>query len=206
MGSYKCKNCLYLDDNNYNRITGKYYCKERRYYVVWDSGSCSSFKLAPHKKNLYVATKAMELANVPVENDTYMDIRALRDTLEEKEEYQGLLDVYDIVAPVIAHKMGEDEYGVENAIISINNFMEPCAILVRQNKIDEAAALYQQMVEELMQVYGITLLNAKEMDGYSFEQNNTCVVDYDKLMYEPIETYDDILDLPRKRIRTKKYN
>lgn len=190
---------IYLDDNNNNRITGKYYCKERHYYVVWDSASCSNFKLAPHKKNLYIATKAMELVNMPVENDTYMYIRALRDALEEQEEYAGLLDVYDMVAPVIAHKMSEDEYGIENAMITIERFLDPCAKLVEKNKIDEAAALYQQMVEELMQVYGISILDAKNLDGYEFDKNNTCVVDYDKLLEQPIDSYDKLLNLPRVR-------
>lgn len=206
-----CGHCLYLDLKN-SRPNGTCYCKEWRRYERPDSGCCSDFALDYEKlrnSKYYITTYIVNTLGLGEESREYKTIKNLRDeTLEVDSYYNGVLDIYDIVGPVVAVELSEDkEFGEANCQIALDKFIIPVCEAYEQGKVEEAVNIYMLMVKELMQIYGVTIESAtKDRTRYDYAIINTYALGmsyvdcFDLLKAE--ENYKQLANLtgePRKR-------
>ena len=124
-----CGHCLYLDEKNC-RPNGTCYCKEWRRYEDPKSGCCRDFALDYEKlrnSKYYITTYIVHALGLGEESREYKTIQNLRDeTLEMNSYYDGVLDIYDFVGPVVAVELSEDkEFGNQNCEIALTNFIAP---------------------------------------------------------------------------------
>ena len=161
-----CGHCAYLDFKN-KRGNGTCYCRQKGWYVLPNSGCCSSFINDPVKSSTYkyfVTTAVVDTLGLGRDSKEYKTIQNLREeTLEYDSYYDGVLDIYDIVGPVIATRIKEDnEFGLQNCEIALNNFIIPTCESYENGHVEGAVDIYTSMIDELMKVYGITLESAIE--------------------------------------------
>lgn len=159
-----CRDCENMSLTNYRdsstRSGLRCYCKEYRRYEDPDSRACSSrFIPRDPRKKYYVSSRIMDILGISENDYIYEVIEDMKDnTLENNDQYIGLLSLYDIVGPMIANELENDqEYGLMNCEIAFENFIMPTCELYEDGLLDEAVSKYVEMVEELMTNYGLDL-------------------------------------------------
>ena len=208
-----CGHCLYLDLKNC-RPNGTCYCKEWRRYEDPKSGCCSDFALDYEKlrnSKYYITTYIVNVLGLGEESREYKTIQNLRDdTLETDSYYDGVLDVYDFVGPVVAVELSEDkEFGMQNCEIALESFIIPTCDAYEKGRTEEAVDIYMQMIKELMKVYGVTIESAvKAKDRYDNAIINNYAMGMVCAEYNDIpnanQYYEQLVNLrgdSRKRLR-----
>lgn len=180
------------------------YCTEYCRYEDPDSRACGRYFTPRNPKNrYYITTKMVEKLGLGKDSVVYQTIKNMREnTLEIDPYYDGLIDMYDIIGPVVAKKMDEDEeFGYENSVIALNEFILPTCKEYSAGNVENAVDIYTKMVDELMQVYGVTLESAI-LERKAMEEDNS-IENYSlgRLNYweNNIDVYKEIFGVSRKR-------
>ncbi len=184
------------------------YCTEYCRYEDPDSKACGKYFVPRNPKNRYhITTKIVEKLGLGKESFVYQTIEDLREkALENNPYYEGIVEMYDIIGPVVAEELYEDkEFGFQNCIIALNEFIIPTCMEYSSGNVPGAIDIYTTMVEELMQVYGITLESAiirrnemEESNAFdSYYSNGNCLDKY---------PFNKELEFSRKRVLKKEKN
>ena len=125
-----------------------------------ESGSYSS------SNGCYITTIVTKLLGLGDDNELLNTLRVLRkDILQTNPKYKNILMEYDVIGPKIAEYIETDKELYD--INVLEKYIKYCASLVKQNKFDEAVAIYTNMVNMLKEIFNIEneIVN---VEGYDY--------------------------------------
>lgn len=160
----KCGDCEYFkdkDDDNkpFDTKWANYeqgHCTWYRCFY-WADDTCShQKKRGSYTFSLcYITTVVCNILGYNDDCGVLQSLRNLRDNVMQKDEkYAKTLYEYDTVGPKIASKLQEDR-DIELATALYNFYLVPTALLVNEEKYDEAVHRYQEMTTGLKDAFGI---------------------------------------------------
>lgn len=178
---HKCSECTYLD--LHKRESGKYYCEKEYEYVRANELCCSKFCEA-YSRNTSEIRRAEEfsasynsssgcyittmLCNILQKEDsnTYLNtLRRFRDeVLQKSTDGARILVEYDVVGPMIASNLAQDNARISIASTLFNNFIVPTVDCINNGWYDDAITLYKGMTERLMNFYHIEYTETINLD------------------------------------------
>ena len=130
----------------------------------WDHVKCVDYKEDKDSKSssfCYLTTIVCNILGFADDVSYLQMLRHLRnDILQKDEQYKEVLATYDIVGPIIAKNLSEEEHKNQIALNLLNLGIKPVCELLELKKDKEAIQLYKDMTNILIQGYGIT----KEID------------------------------------------
>ena len=135
-----------------------------KHYKKWCSGwnhlECVDYKKEEDSKSSSLCYLTTIVCNILgfADDVSYLQIlRHLRnDILQKDEQYKDVLATYDVVGPIIAKKLSEEEHKNQIALNLLNLSIKPVCELLELKKDKEAIQLYKDMTNILIQGYGIT--------------------------------------------------
>ena len=159
-----CAECTYLDPS---KTDGKlYYCEKLGKGVSACRVSCDRATYAfsrddslikdlkESSKGCYIATMVCNALN---EEKSLENLKKLRyDVMENDKQYSNTLVLYDFVGPTIVSNINNEENKLQIVSNLYNLCIEKVSKLIELNKKTEAIKLYKDMVNLLVQGYGIT--------------------------------------------------
>ena len=154
MGDIKC---AYMNRKAYN----DYYCNKVKHNVPYETyiRYCTeySYDECPNYKACYVATTVCNELGKEKTSKTLDALVYLRyNILEKNKKYEGILKTYDVVGSIIAGNLAQEESKAQIVTNLYNLCIEKVSKLIELKKEDEAIDLYKDMVNLLVQGYGIT--------------------------------------------------
>lgn len=157
MWGYNCEDCV-----QYTKVQeqeaqkyGKFYCKPMRRDVKPQEHSCNTY-FEKRNNNCYITTAMCYILGEEDDCDTLETLRSFRDNyMMNHEEYLPLLEDYDVVGPIIAEKLYDDEKGTILANIINNNFIREAIEAIEDKAYDAAIDTYKNMTLFLMNCYDI---------------------------------------------------
>ena len=164
----QCKYCINWDKTNKSSLSRvEYWCKDLGGYKEPDDGkNCSYFIFNPNYSGYYITTAVMEICGYNEGNETYGLIKSLRDDyMEHNEASKELLEEYDVVGPIIAKKISNDENKEELSLHLLREFIIPTATCIRIHDYKMAIEKYKTMVDVLKFRYGV--FDETEFYGYT---------------------------------------
>ncbi len=134
------------------------------HYKKWCSGwnhlECEDYKKEEDSKSSFLCYLTTIVCNILGFADDVSYLQMLRhlrnDILQKDEQYKEVLATYDIVGPIIAKKLSEEEHKNQIALNLLNLGIKPVCELLELKKDKEAIQLYKDMTNILIQGYGIT--------------------------------------------------
>ena len=162
----QCGNCKdFKDKDNDNKPFDTKWAKYEKGHCVrygcfyWADDTCSKqndrdkpdYGFNP----CYITTVVCNILGYNDDCGVLQSLRNLRDNVMQKDEkYAKTLYEYDTVGPKIASKLQEDK-DIELATALYNFYLVPTALLVNEEKYDEAVHRYQEMTTGLKDAFGI---------------------------------------------------
>lgn len=157
------KQCQYC--NNWDKRNQKTssrlacWCREVRSYKEPNEGrNCRYASSAPgyEFKGYYITTAALDVCDYKEDCEILQLIKYLRyDYMEQNPENLKLLKEYDIVGPIIAEHLKEENNNVEICLNLIQHYIMPTAIYVKSGFYDKAIEVYKSMVDYLKIKYSV---------------------------------------------------
>ena len=177
----KCAQCIYVEWNNKEKYTSKnrYWCKEKRRYVELDDSTCYAFIEDKSKQNTggfqqsgcYITTIIVEILGYDDNCELLNVLRNFRDTtLKINPTYLSLLFEYDFVGPIIAEHIRLEKNNYKLCLELLQNFLIPCVKLIKEEKIDEAVNVYQNMVMHLNEKFNLPIINLEMPDEINYQE------------------------------------
>ena len=153
-----CGSCIYMNTNDYYRHKDNCYCTYRNHYYNLTEPKCSYYKYDKNKDyydlnhRWHIVSSIFNKLNL---KDEYECIKVLHDFrinfLEQKEEYSDFLSEYDIIAPVIARCLDNDDELLCKKLIQA--FLGEILDYIKGNRIDLAYQRYIDMYNLLKDIY-----------------------------------------------------
>ena len=149
--------CAFMDKKAYN----DYYCNVVDHnvpYEIYDK-YCTTYYYddCPNYKKCYVATTVCNELGLEKTRNVLRILEYLRyQILEKNEIYKQILESYDNVGPILFEKISSDKDKRQIVTNLYNLCIEKVSKLIELNKEKEAIELYKDMVNLLVQGYGIT--------------------------------------------------
>ncbi len=149
---YRCYDCALMDLNDsckYDR--SQYYCSYFRKYFKPDGRACRH--AVPRR---YVTTAVCDILDFE-ETSLYLDAfdNICSNYMEQSDEYSKLLEVYDVVGPIVSSCLYNSSDNKRVAKIALETGIKPAYNLVNEGKFDEAIDTYTEMMINLEKFYGI---------------------------------------------------
>ena len=157
---YRCYDCSLMNLNDSCRYDrSQYYCSYFRKYYKPDSRACRH--AIPRR---YVTTAVCDVLNLE-ETDEYLSVfdEVCSNYMESNEEYEKLLNIYDVVGPIISECIYSSDDSERVAKIALETGIKPAYDLVKEGKNDSAIEVYCDMIKDLREFYGINLTYDEEM-------------------------------------------
>lgn len=160
MWGYYCEDC-----EQYTRVeeleaqrTGSFYCKPMRRDVKPKEHSCNSY-FKKRQNNCYITTAMCHILGMDDHCETLETLRSFRDNYMKKhEECLPLLEDYDVVGPMIAESLyNDEENGTTIANIIKDNFIKDSIEAINEKAYNAAIHSYQNMTYFLMDCYDISI-------------------------------------------------
>lgn len=156
----QCGNCEYYEFEGKNT---KGHCSYFGCYYYPDD-KCS------HQKNVktygyegspcYITTMMCGILGFEDNCEILNTLRSFRnDVMQKDEKYKDMLFEYDTVGPEIARNLYDEFTNNQDKELVINMFnfyIQPTALLIKENKYDEAVERYSEMTNALKDYYGLT--------------------------------------------------
>jgi len=149
----QCGGCI---DYDFQGDNVKGYCSwYRSYYYPGDS--CSHQRPREQSSGCYITTIVCEKLGYSDDCGVLNSLRGFRDNVMQKNcKYCKTLFEYDVIGPKIAGMIQNDKDTDQELWISFYNFyLLQTAMLVNENKYEEAISRYTEMVNSLKDYYGI---------------------------------------------------
>lgn len=188
-----CSECTYLNlDKEYASYDCKYWCEkwhEWKYAneAECDLGYCRAYNRSNSVSDSYYKRSVESqnsstgcfittiICNILGENDNFDTLNKLRhfrdNVLQKDKKYLGLLLTYDIVGPIISHKLMEDKNKKQIAENLYNLGIKKVEDFIDNNNYNNAINLYRNMTQLLIDGYNIKMPNIDEKDAENISIN-----------------------------------
>lgn len=171
-----CSECTYLDlEKEYESYDCKYWCTAKDEWHYANEAECWRFCRAYSRSisvansfykrseesqkssgGCYITTIVCEILGKNDNDNTLETLRKFRDNfLQKNRKYFGLLITYDIIGPIIAKKIREDENKEQIASNLYNLGIKKVAEYIDNNENEKAISLYTNMTQLLIDGYQI---------------------------------------------------
>lgn len=178
--AHTCSECTYLNLNNeYSPGDGRYRCDRFHEWKYANATECSWFCNA-YSRSYYDTKRAYEYSEKKKqENDSFKSpcfittivcqVLGFKDTtkvlnslrtfrnnvLKKDEKYKDILATYDIIGPIIADRIRQDELRDTLAVALFNTSIKSVYEFIENNDYLKAIKIYQEMVYGLVEYYDI---------------------------------------------------
>lgn len=158
-----CKDCMNMNLNDrWSQDSSKAWCSEHRAYYDPNDRACSNhfdndFKRNPGSSEAcYLTTIVCDILNFSDDCIYLETLREFRDTvMKPNEALLPILYEYDIVGPVIADKIREDEQKESISKSLLFNHIMPVVEDIQNGYVMTAISKYGVMVNSLKEFYSI---------------------------------------------------
>ncbi len=172
-----CSECTYMDFCKENNHDGKFWCEKRLEYYPANNAECNRFCKAYSRDDstarsykeyseskqssggCYLTTATCDILGLEDKNLYLQTFRKFRqDYLQKNPKGLPILNEYDTVGPIIAHKLMNDENRKAVALHMLKDYIHPIAtnlITKFDGNYDFAITQYANMTKELIQRYGL---------------------------------------------------
>lgn len=166
---YYCGDCAHLKDKERVYYGDEYYCDACGKTRKRNQKACSSSFIPKPKSGYkpfgipwYIVSALCQKQIISTDSLIYKSSLLLKDYLETTEEGLAFLAEYNEIGPVIANKLLEDDTN-EIGVDIVNRFLMPCHQAIMVNDFDQAFLIYQNMVDELKEIYELgTKINSED--------------------------------------------
>ena len=174
-----CCDCANLNRDDVCRdwYSGKetYRCKKHWKYVKLDDKACNSFaelrttgSYTP--SGCFITTIICNILGYEDDCELLTVLRNFRDTiLKANPEYLPILLEYDKVGPMISNKIQNESNNNVLCLGLLNYFLIPCVGAIKNNNIEEAVDIYQNMVMQLHDDYELPVIKVDTTESYDLE-------------------------------------
>lgn len=178
-----CGECAHLDLKNKERYTSKdrYYCDKRGRYCELTDSSCYNFLKDPSRledrgsyrpSGCYITTIVVDILGYEDNCEILNVLRNFRETyLKLRPEYLSLLIEYDRIGPVISESIQNYNHKLNLCLLIMKKYLLPCASLIKENNFEDAIKLYEKMIINLEDFFGIQDIYTK-VDYDTIDINN----------------------------------
>ncbi len=132
----------------------------------WDHVKCVDYKEDEDSKSSSLCYLTTIVCNILgfADDVTYLQtLRYFRDeVLQKDEQYKEILATYDIVGPIIAKNLSEEEHRKQIALNLFNLGISKVCKLIEEKKEKEAVELYMEMTKLLISGYEINNIVSEE--------------------------------------------
>ena len=168
-----CAACTYLGETVDYR--GKYRCEKKGEDHYATDPKCNRFceaysRSTYARQNMYEKSKSSSggsgcfittaLCNILGYDDNHYYLKTLRnfrdEVLKNDRKYWSVLITYDLIGPVIAANLWQDNNKVEIAETLLNNYISKVTNAIEAKNYNKAIEIYTGMTEILIEKYGIT--------------------------------------------------
>ena len=157
-----CGSCENMNTNDYVRTKDHCYCTLRRQYYDLREPKCRYYKYDRYKDyydlnhRWYVVTAIFNKLGL---NDNYECTNLLHNfrnnVLAKDSRYDDILSEYDIVGPILAYRLMEDNESVELCKKLLQVYLTRVFDYVKEEQYDEALEIYIEMVNLLKVFYNV---------------------------------------------------
>lgn len=166
-----CGSCIHMNTNKWNPYSSKdyCYCTERGQYYNLHERKCRYYEYDDYKDyydlnhRWHVVSAIMEKLELSDNYDCISILHNFRNNFLEKDvKYKDMLMRYDIVGPVIAKCILDDEDSIELCKKLSTDFLADIIFMIREGKNEMALAKYNEMINLLTSIYEININNYTE--------------------------------------------
>ena len=172
-----CSECTFMNFCKEENNNGKFWCEKRLEYMYADSAECWRFCKAYSRDEseaksyydysvskqssggCYLTTATCDILGLEDKNLYLQTFRRFRkDYLQKNPKGLPILNEYDTVGPIIAHKLKNDKNRKTVALHMLKDYIHPIAtnlITKFDGNYDFAIEQYARMTKELIQRYGL---------------------------------------------------
>lgn len=177
-----CGECGHLDYNNKERYTSRdrYYCNYQHKYVELTDKGCYKFMKDPSKcksssgsytpSGCFITTIVCGILGYEDNCELLCILRNFRDTtLKADPKYLELLLEYDSIGPRISAEIENEANNKVLCLGLLTYFLIPCANAIKEGNIEEAVAIYKNMVVQLHDDYNLPVIKVNTNQPYDLE-------------------------------------
>lgn len=162
MSDIKCGYCHRkgFDDYYCAKVENKIpYSTYDKYCTSYSYSDCPNYKYEKSSSGCYLTTATCDILGLEDKNLYLQTFRKFRkDYLQKNPKGLPILNEYDTVGPIIAHKLKNDKNRKTVALHMLKDYIHPIAtnlITKFDGDYDFAIAQYARMTKELIQRYGL---------------------------------------------------
>lgn len=155
-----CGSCVNMNTNDYVGHKDNCYCTERRQYYNLHERKCRYYEYDKYKDyydlnhRWHVVSAIMKKLNLTDDYDCISILHNFRkDVLEKDDKYTPMLIKYDIIGPVIAKCILDDQDSLELCEKLAREFLVDIIFMIKEKKYDLAVSKYNDMLNLLSSIY-----------------------------------------------------
>lgn len=187
------RDCIYFGGFQGSIFSGGYVCNKTKKEVPSDIyySFCTGYnydKCPEYQKGMsesggcYLTTITCEILGKDDNDYVLNSMRQFRDNIMSKDsKYYSILMDYDLIGPLIAYKMSNDENKEKLAEGLYNNILIPIAKDLEKKSYVKAVKKYQTMTEELIKYYRFEEIYKKNQEKYNFDDFDSSKAGHGKL-------------------------
>lgn len=163
-----CGTCSNFDWDNKESYATRFRCDgtcryvspwDKQYYCNHKNNSNESSNNSYTPSGCYITTMICNILGYPDDCELLTTLRMLRDNVLKCDfNYIDLLCQYDIVGPLISHKLIEKEDNYRFSLQVCYNYLIPCINAIKEGFISESVRIYTNMVTYLCETFNIELV------------------------------------------------
>ena len=175
-----CGQCTRLDWNNKEKWSSvdKYWCKSGHGYREPNEKKCNYDFCYNHESShtpgngytpsgCYITTMVCNILGYEDNCSLLSLLRKFRENVLKCDfRYYQLLIQYDMIGPMLSKAILDKEDNYSYALHMCNDFLLPCASLIKEGMLDGAVEVYKNMVQSLSEDFNIVIPEPKRSANY----------------------------------------
>lgn len=164
-----CRECLKMDLSDRNKYdNNEAYCTERKHYYNTNDRACFTYFIYDENRNqnssgCYITTIVCDILKYSDNCNCLNVLRQFRDYMLTKPSLMSILYEYDVIGPIIAKNILNDQNKEQIATHLYNNYISVVVRLIENKNYDLAIKKYTEMVNLLKKLYNVDItLNVEE--------------------------------------------
>ena len=165
----RCGSCVHMNTNDYVRTKDHCYCTYRKQFYDLNEPKCRYYQYDKYKDyydlnhRWYIVTAIFNKLGLSDDFECTNLLHNFRNNvLVNDAKYESVLAEYDIVGPKLAKLLTEDENAVELCKKLLQVYLVRVLDYVKEEKYDEALAVYTEMVNLLKVFYNVDVNEDKD--------------------------------------------
>lgn len=186
------KDCIYFGGFQGGIFSGGYVCNKthkevnndiyRSYCTGYNYDKCPEYKRGTSDNGCYLTTITCEILGKNDDDYVLKTMRQFRDNVMSKDsKYYSILMDYDVMGPLIAYKMNNDNNKEKMAEGLYNNTLIPIAKDIERKLYSNAVKKYQTMTKELIRYYGFEQMYKEKQENYNFDNFDSSKAGHGKI-------------------------